>query len=88
MLKKIAIVLTALAATPAWADCCHSGRYWAHWHRYPNYAACIPYGLPFIPYSRTIDYVPGIDEVPMRVYYVPLNQPLYNVPPYRVIAPY
>lgn len=92
MLKKIAVVLATLAATPAWAggpaDCCHAGHYWAHWHRYPDYAACVPYGLPIIPYARTIDYVPGIGEVPVRVYYIPRQQPLYSVPPYRVIAPY
>ncbi|MGH6818809.1 MAG: hypothetical protein ACREC1_08570 [Methylovirgula sp.] len=92
MLKKVAFVLAMIATTPASAGgiaaCCHSARFWAHWHRYPNYAACIPYGIPFIPYNRTIDYVPGIGMVPVRVYYVPREQPFYNVPPYEVVAPY
>jgi hypothetical protein len=95
MLKKIALVAATIAATPALAD-----QYFIpyqgvgpHWHPYPDYAAYVPYGLPIASYSRSIGYVAGLGYVPVRVYYIPQQVPpqqgpLYNVPPYQVVAPY
>lgn len=63
--------------------------YWRHWHPYPNYVACLPYGWPMIAYSRAYAYVPGlVVPAPVNVYYIPQTDPRYNVPPYAVIAPY
>jgi hypothetical protein len=90
MLKKIALVAAMVAATPAFAHGYLAPyRYVGpHWHPYPDYAAFVPYGLPIVTYSPTVDFVPSVGVVPVRVYYIPQQQPLYNVPPYEEVAPY
>ena len=94
MLKKIAFAaLLVSAATPALAGSYidqYRGYFRPHWHRYPNYTAFIPYGLPMTPSVRGFAYFPeaGYALLPARIYFIPQQQPYYNVPPYPVIAPY
>ncbi len=95
MLKKMlfAAVCAMVVATPALAEDYYSqyDNYWRTWHPYPNYAAAIPYGLvPIIAYTRTTAYLPalGYAQVPVRVYFIPQQTPLYNVPPYTVVEPF
>ncbi|REF85821.1 hypothetical protein DES32_1857 [Methylovirgula ligni] len=96
MLRKLILALAAAAAlvTPAAATTRdYYGQYhtyWRHWHPYPNYTAYLPYGWPMIAYTRSAAYVPGYPygPVPVNVYYIRRSTPVYNVPPYTVIAPY
>lgn len=82
-------VAAMIAATPAMAGGYWHGGHLRHWHRYPNYAAALPYGWPFVAYTRSTAYIPAADAVlPVRVYYIPQQPPYYNVPPYLVVAPY
>jgi hypothetical protein len=93
MLKKMAFAAAMIAATPALAGSYvdqYRGYFRPHWHHYPNYAAFIPYGWPMVPSVRTMDYVPEANYalLPVRVYFIPQEQPYYNAPPYEVVAPY
>lgn len=95
MFKKIALaaVAVAISTAPALAGSYvdqYPGYYRPHWHPYPNYAAFIPFGFPMTPSARGLTYVPeaGYAPVPAQVYFIPQNEPYYNVPPYAVIAPY
>jgi hypothetical protein len=88
-----AAVLAATAATPALAGSYvdqYPGYWGPEWAPYPDYAAFIPYGLPMVPATPTTTYVPEVSDAPLpaRLYYIPQQAPLYNVPPYVVLAPY
>ena len=60
----------------------------------PAYAAYAPtaalsYAPPTLAYRNVLAYVPVTTyaPVPVRIYYVPQQQPYYNVPPYAVPDP-
>lgn len=92
MLRKIAFAAAMIAVTPAFAGSYvdqYPGYFRPYWAAYPNYTACIPYGLPMTPSVPAFDYLPAAHAaVPVRVYFIPQQPPYYNVPPYEVAAPY
>lgn len=93
MLRMIALGAALVAATPALAAGYvgqYTGYYRPHWHPYPNCSALIPYGWPMITSVRSYAYIAQANYalLPVRVFFVPQQQPLYNVPPYALIAPY
>lgn len=63
---------------------------------YPAYAqehGGLPAPTPFAPFPssvRTPEFVivPPFGPLPVRIYTTPSQGPFYNVPPYRVVAPY
>jgi hypothetical protein len=57
-------------------------------HGYPP-AAALDYAPPIVAYRSATAYVPVTTyaPVPVRIYYVPQQQPYYNVPPYAVREP-
>lgn len=74
--------IASLAATPALASP------WVNYDGYfpvnPNWVYFPPFGYPFAPYADVTVLAP----VHVRVYAVPQQPPLYNVPPYPVYVPY
>ncbi|WP_158808219.1 hypothetical protein [Beijerinckia sp. L45] len=73
----IAILATAAVAAPACAE------------DYGQYPAPVPFAsLPQSRLTGDVVIMPPYGPLPVRVYTTPPNAPFYNVPPYRVIAPY
>jgi hypothetical protein len=61
----------------------------AHAEDYGQYPAPVPFApLPQSTLTRDLVIVPPYGPLPIRVYTTPPNGPFYNVPPYRVLAPY
>jgi hypothetical protein len=78
-MKAIVIALMAVTAMVASANAEGYGQY--------------PAPLPFAPLPQSYRngeavIVPPYGPLPVRVYTTPPTGPFYNVPPYRVIAPY
>lgn len=73
----IAILVGAAAAVPAYAE--DYGQYQA-----PVTFAAFPQS--YLSGEQVI--LPPYGPLPVRIYTTPPNGPFYNVPPYRVIAPY
>ena len=75
------IVIAIVAATAVAAPACAED--------YGQYPAPIPYApLPQSYLTGDVVIVPPYGPLPVRFYTTPPNGPFYNVPPYRVIAPY
>jgi hypothetical protein len=73
----IATLAGAACSVPAFAE------------DYGQYPAPIPFAtLPQSYPTGDVVIVPPYGPLPIRVYTTPPNGPFYNVPPYRVIAPY
>ena len=74
---RIACLVGAAVATPACAE------------DYGQYPAPTPYGVfPQSVLTGQVAFVPPYGPLPVRIYTTPPQGPFYNVPPYKVIAPY
>ena len=76
-----AIFIALMAGTAIVAPACAED--------YGQYPAPLPFApLPQSELTGEAVIVPPYGPLPVRVYTTPPTGPFYNVPPYRVIAPY